>query len=51
MGGGVTREETWVHYPGAEPFQIGSRWYPSLGDGGCRFFGDIQERAAIGQFR
>jgi len=48
MGGGVSREEPLVQYREAEPIETSSRWTPSLGDGGCRYFGDIQDMAAIG---
>jgi len=48
MGDRVTRKEALVHYPGAEPFETGSRWTPAQGDGGHRSFGDIRELGAIG---
>jgi len=51
MGGGISREEASVHYPGAEPIETHLRWTPALGDGGRRFFGDIRELAAVGSFR
>jgi len=37
MGGGVSREEASVHYPGADLIETSLRWTPALGDGGRRF--------------
>ena len=51
MGGGVSREEVSVHYPGAELIEKSSRWTPALGDGSRRFFGDIPDLAAVVYFR
>jgi len=48
MGGGVSQEEASVHYPGAEPIETSLRWTPALGHSARRFFGDIQELAAVG---
>jgi len=46
MGGGVSQEESSIHYPGAELFETGSKWTPALGDSGRRFVGDIGEPGA-----
>jgi hypothetical protein len=48
MGGRISGEEVLVHYLQAELFATESRWTPAKGDGGYRFFGYIQELAAIG---
>jgi len=48
MGGKVSRKEASVHYPGAALIETSSRWTPSLGDGGSRFFGNIRDLAAVG---
>ena len=48
MGGWVLGEEASVHDPGSELLEAVSRWTPALGDGGCRFFGDIRGLAAAG---
>jgi len=48
MGGWVPREKASVHYPGAELIETAKRWTPALGDGGCRFSGDICKLDAIG---
>jgi len=48
MGGGVSREEASVQYLRAELIETSLRWTPALGDGGRRFFGNIQDLAAVG---
>jgi len=48
IGGWVARENASVHHPEADLIDTARRWTPALGDGGCRFFGDIGELAAIG---
>jgi len=48
MGGWVLGEDSSAHNPAAKSFKTGFRWPPVMGDGGCRFFGDIRELAGVG---
>ena len=51
LGGWVSREEALVHYAETDPFETAVRWTPALWDGGCKFFGDVGDLAALGKWR
>jgi hypothetical protein len=51
IGGRVSQEEASVQYAEAEPSETAANLTTALGEGGCRFFQDIQDLAALGNFR